>query len=385
MHKSLKVAGIGILALLAGCSSISSLNPFSAKVEPKNVPSALVEFKSTMPVRNVWTVSVGRAGGYVFSPVFARESIFTAAADGSVSKISATDGSTKWRINAGLPLTAGVGSDGNTVAVAGEKGALFAFDADGKLLWKAQASSEVLSAPVVGGGLVIVRSLDNRVAAYEVASGKRKWAVDRPNPALTLRSSPGMVIVGPTVVVAMPGGRLLSLALENGGARWEVAIGDPRGATELERIADVSGFPAVFGRDVCAAAYQGRVGCVDVVTGATRWSKKLSSPAGLGIDERYVYAVDDGGAVYAFTREGGQSVWRNDKLAHRGLSAPVALGRHVAVADSQGYVHFLSREDGAFSNRLSSDGSPVLAAPMLAGSKLIVQTSSGTLFAIEGE
>ncbi len=385
MRKVLNLAGMGMLVLLAGCSSISSLNPFSEKVEPKNVPVALVDFKATLSVRNVWSASTGKAGNYVFSPAFARESIFTAAADGSVTKVSIANGSTQWRVNAGMPLTAGVGSDGTTVAVGGEKGTLIAFDGDGKLRWKVQASSEILSAPVVGGGLVIVRSLDNRIAAYDIESGKRRWNVERPTPSLTLRSSPGMVIVGPTVVVALPGGRLLSLALLNGGARWEVAVGDPRGATELERIADVSGFPAVYGRDVCAAAYQGRIGCVDVVTGAPRWSKKLSSSAGVGIDDRYVYAVDENGAVYAFLRENGQSVWRNDKLAHRGLSTPISLGRYVAVADYQGYVHFLSRDDGSFVNRVATDGSSVAAAPLLAGTNLIVQTRSGTLSAFAGE
>ncbi len=187
------------------------------------------------------------------------------------------------------------------------------------------------------------------------------------------------------MVAALPGGKLLSVDLRNGGARWEVAVGDPRGATELERIADVSGFPAVFGRDVCAAAYQGRVGCVDVVTGAARWSKKLSSGSGLGIDDRNVYATDENSALYAFTRDSGQSVWRNDKLAHRGLSAPISLGRVIAVADGQGYIHFLSREDGSFMNRVSTDGSPILAAPLLAGTNLIIQTKSGTLLAVAAE
>ncbi len=385
MRKVLKVAGIGMFALLAGCSSISSLNPFSAKVEPKNVPAALVDFKSTLALKSVWTASVGSSGNYVFSPAYAGDSIYAAAANGSISRISAANGSTLWRINADIPLTAGVGSDGSTVAVAGEKGLVIAYDADGKLRWKAQASSEVLSAPVVGAGLVVVLSLDNRISAYDVASGKRKWSVDRTSPSLTLRSSPGMVIVGPTVVAALPGGKLLSVDLRNGGARWEVAVGDPRGATELERIADVSGFPAVFGRDVCAAAYQGRVGCVDVVTGAARWSKKLSSGSGLGIDDRNVYATDENSALYAFTRDSGQSVWRNDKLAHRGLSAPISLGRVIAVADGQGYIHFLSREDGSFMNRVSTDGSPILAAPLLAGTNLIIQTKSGTLLAVAAE
>lgn len=386
MRKRLMVAGLGLSALLAGCSTVSSLNPFSAKVEPKNIPAALTEVKPTVNVKSVWSVSVGKSGGYVFSPAQARDSVFAAAADGTVMRVSVADGSTVWRVSAGMPLTAGVGSDGNTVAVAGEKGTLLAFDAaDGKLKWKMQVSSEVLSTPVVGGGLVIVRSLDNRIAAYEVQSGKRVWAVDRQTPSLTLRSSPGMVVVGPTVVVALPGGRLISLALQNGGLRWEMAVGDPRGITELERIADVSGFPAVFGRDVCAVAYQGRVGCLDVVNGAGRWSRKLSSGVGLGIDDRHVYAADDGGAIYAFTREGGQNVWRNDKLAHRGLSSPVALGHILAVADYQGYVHFLSREDGSFVNRLPTDGSAVVAPPILAGSRMVLQTKAGTLQAFAGD
>lgn len=385
MRKILMVAGVGAMALLAGCSSMNSLNPFGTKADPKNVPTALVDVKPSMGVKNVWTVSVGKAGSYAFSPVLARDSIFTAAADGSVMRVSALTGATQWRINAGLSLIGGVGSDGNTVAVTGEKGMLLAFDGDGKLRWKVQASSEILSAPVVGEGLVVVRSIDNRIAAYEVETGKRKWALDRPLPALTLRTSPGMVIVGPTVVVAQPGGRMLSVMLANGGARWEVSVGDPRGATELERIADVSGFPVVFGRDVCASTYQGRIACFDVVNGTTRWSKSFSSGAGVGADERNVYAVDDRGAVYAFTRDGGQSVWRNEKLANRGLSTPIPLGRVVAVADSQGYVHFMSREDGSFVNRLPTDGSAINATPLLAGSSLIVQTRSGTLSAFAAE
>ena len=363
------------LAMVAGCSSSGS----------KIKPADLVDITPAFAVKTVWSTSVGSAGKYVFSPMPVGDRIYTAAANGTVSKIALDNGSDEWRVNAGTELTAGVGSDGKIVAVAGVKGMVLAFNAlDGKLRWKAQASSEILSAPAVGGGVVVVRSIDNRIAGFDAETGKRKWILDRPGPALTLRTAPGMVVVGPTVVVALPGGRLLSLNLSNGGPRWEVLVGEPRGTTELERIADLAGFPAAYQRDVCAAAYQGKVGCVDVVNGAVRWSKKLEAGAGAGmaLDERYVYAVDERGAIYALSAENGQSIWRNTKLAHRELSAPVALGRYLAVADYQGYVHFLSREDGSFVNRLSTDGSPVLTRPLLVGTTLIVQTRSGTLAAL---
>lgn len=385
MRITTSFACMGMLAVLTGCSTLSALNPFSSKSPPRNPPAELVDFKPTLAVRTVWSSSIGGAGAYVFSPASASDSIFAAAANGTIARLEAATGRTIWRIDAGMPLTAGVGSDGRTVAVVGEEGQILVFGEDGKLRWKAQASSEVLSAPAVGQGLVIVRSLDNRIAAFDAESGTRRWSAQRTAPPLTLRAAPGIVISGSSAFVAMPGGRLLALTLSNGAPIWEVAVGDPRGTTELERVADVSGFPVIQGRSVCAVAYQGRIGCVDAVTGATRWAKDFSSTVGVGADERFVFGADEHGVVNAFSLDTGASVWRNNKLANRGLSAPVSFGRAVAVGDNQGYIHFLSREDGAFIARSGTDGSRIAATPLVAGPNLIFQTHAGTVTAFTAE
>lgn len=384
MHFFAKFVATSALLALAGCSSLSSLNPFS-KTDAKNAPTPLLEFKSSMSIKSTWTMSVGSSGAYIFSPAQAGNEIYAAAADGTLAKLELLSGRVLWRINAGMPLTAGVGADGNTIAIAGQKGLLLAFDAEGKLLWKAQASSEILTAPVVGHGLVVVRSIDNRVAAYDAVSGARKWAVDRPLPVLTLRTGSGIALTEQLAIVAFPGGKLVALSLNNGGVRWEATAADPKGATELERIADVSGIPFIAGQEVCAAAYQGRVGCYDVNSGAVRWSKNLSSEVGVGVDERFVFAADNVGAISAYSRGSGSSVWRNDKLANRHLSTPVSFGRAVAIGDGFGYLHFLAREDGSFISRVSADTSQILATPLVAGSNLIVQTKSGTVVAFATE
>ncbi|MDB5762430.1 MAG: bamB [Herminiimonas sp.] len=370
---------------MAGCSTLSSLNPFASKPVPRNPPAALTEFKQTLGVRTAWSASIGNAGAYVFSPASASGSLFVAAADGSIMRIEEASGRSLWRVNAGMPLTAGVGSDGNTVAVAGTNGALLVFDGTGKMRWKAQASSEILSAPAVGQGLVIVRSIDNRIVAFDADSGVRRWSVQRTAPSLILRSAPGIVIAGQTAFVALPGGRLLALAMSNGGPRWEVAVGDPRGATELERIADVSGSPVVLGREVCAVAYQGRIACFDAVSGAARWNKEFSSDVGIGVDERFIFAANELGILNAFTRDTGASVWRNNKLANRRLSTPVSFGRSVAVGDGQGYIHFLSREDGSFLARVGTDGSRIAATPVVSGANVIFQTQAGAVVALAAE
>ena len=106
--------------------------------------------------------------------------------------------------------------------------------------------------------------------------------------------------------------------------------------------------------------------------------------AGLDIDNRYVYVVDDKGIVYALDRSSGSSVWKQDKLYLRGTSRPVSLGSQIALADYQGVVHLLFREDGALTARFTTDGSRVIAAPQRQGENgFVLQTSQGGLFALE--
>jgi outer membrane protein assembly factor BamB len=164
-----------------------------------------------------------------------------------------------------------------------------------------------------------------------------------------------------------------------------VPVGDPRGTTDLERIADISGTPVVAGRDVCAVSYQGRVACVDAATGQGLWWKTFSSNVGVGVDERAVYAADEHGALNAFSRNGGTSLWRNNQLANRELSTPIASGNTVAVGDYQGYVHFFAKQDGLMIARVATDGSPIQATPLLARGKFIFQTQSGTVVALATE
>jgi outer membrane protein assembly factor BamB len=379
-----KLVGAGVLAVMAGCSTLSSINPFASK-DKGDQPAKLVELKASMAVRTAWKLSLGKAEGYSFSPAVVGSTVVAASADGSLARVDAASGNVLWRVKAPTGLTAGVGTDGNIIVLGGDKGGVLAFDMEGKLLWKSQASSEVLSSPVVGQGVVVVRSVDNRIVGLDAKTGEKKWTVQRVSPPLTLRNAPGMVVAGKDVIIAQPGGKLLSELLATGAPRWEVAVGESRGATELERVTDIGGTPVLFEQDVCAVSYQGRVGCFDLATGNARWTKELSSDVGVSVDQRFVFAVDDKGAVSAFNRETGASAWKNDKLGFRRLSTPVSYGRTVAVGDYQGFIHFLSREDGAFLARAATDGSQVISVPTVAGSHLIFQTQSGTVTAIAVE
>ncbi|MBD8630871.1 outer membrane protein assembly factor BamB [Oxalobacteraceae sp. CFBP 8755] len=384
MRISSKLVGVGVLALMTGCSTLNSLNPFASD-KKGDQPAKLVELKGSMAVRTAWKLDIGKAKGYQFSPALSGNTLVVAAADGAIARVDAATGKQLWRVKADSDLSAGVGTDGNLIVVGAEKGILMGYDMDGKLLWKTQLSSEILSAPVVSQGIVVARSIDNRIVGVDATDGSKKWTVQKVAPPLTLRNAPGMIVAGTDVIVAQPGGKLSALIIATGAPRWDVEVGISRGATELERVTDIGGAPVLFENEVCAASYQGRVGCFDLVTGSARWTRDLSSSVGVAVDQLFVFAPDDKGALNAFTRDTGASSWKNDKLSFRRLSTPLSYGRAVAVGDYEGYVHFLSREDGSFLARAATDGSPIVGTPLVAGSNLIFQTQNGTVTAIAVE
>jgi outer membrane protein assembly factor BamB len=254
----------------------------------------------------------------------------------------------------------------------------------GKPLWKSKVASEVLSAPRVYQGVVVVRSGDSRIYGIDAADGKRKWVYERATPTLSLRSSAGVVVDESGVVFAgFAGGKLVALDAASGKVIWEASVALPKGATEIERIADITSLPVFDGRFVYAAAYQGRVVGIERASGRILWNRDISSYNGLAVDGSSVYITQSNGAVYALDYSSGKTFWRQGGLQYRQTSAPIPLGRYALLGDFEGWVHLLSRDDGDFAARIKTDSSAVMPQPMpLGGDAVLVQTRGGGLFAI---
>jgi len=374
---------VAALALaLAGCGGMS-LNPLDWFMRsPPPPPAPLVQIANPLPARTLWQASIGRAGLGVFTPALAGGHVYAAAEDGTVAKLEAGSGKQVWRTRVASTLTGGVGADGNLVVVGSAEGEVIALDDAGVTRWRARVSSEVLSAPVVAGDLVVVRSADSRIFGLDARDGRRRWLFQRAAPALAVRSSAGAVVRSGFVFAGFSGGKLVALSVANGGLRWEGTVSLPKGTTELERVSDVIGMPWVGERDACAVAFQGRVACFDLGNGNQLWARDMSSSSGLDVDARAVYVSEDRGAVASLSRQSGTSVWRQDRLANRRLSAPLAVGKEVAVGDLEGYVHLLSQDAGAFVGRIATDGTAIVSPPVAIPGGFVVQTSNGGLYAL---
>jgi outer membrane protein assembly factor BamB len=227
-------------------------------------------------------------------------------------------------------------------------------------------------------------SSDRSVSAYDAATGRKLWIQQRSSEALVLGQSGVIFALGDSLVAGLSG-RLVAMNPLNGNVRWDVAVASSRGTNEVERLVDLVSGVSRIGDQVCMRAFQSAVGCVDGVKGSLVWSKPASGATGLGGDDVALFGSESDGKLIAWKRVDGERLWVSERLRFRSVTAPLLAGRAVVVGDDSGTVHFLSRDDGAPLNRLSTDGSPVVAAPILVGQTLVVVTQRGGIFGFRPE
>ena len=372
-------------ALAALAVGVAGCGIFGGKDDEELQPRELVAFEQTLDVRRAWNAKLGKGSEFLrlsLAPAGDGERVFAASRDGVVSAFDPATGQRLWRTELKLPLSAGPGAGAGRVVVASSDGDLVCLRADdGSEVWRIDIAGESLSRPVLRDDVVIVYTIDGTLHVRSRFDGRERWTLDQNLPPLTLRGASTPVVVGSTIVSGFDNGRLIASGLADGTARWEVMLSPPTGRSDLERLSDVDGRMAVVGRDLYAAAYQGRLAALAAESGQILWARDISSYAGLAADEDNVYIVADNGELAALSRRSGAERWRHDLLLRREPTSPVRFGEAIVVGDLEGYLHFYDARDGSPMARVRVDKGMLSGAPVVIDDLLLAQSESGRLAA----
>lgn len=367
------LAAMIAVGLLSGCSVFNSM--FGAE-KPK--PKELEPIVAPITVRPVWNQNIG-AVRFPLTVAVNGTLLTMAAGDGDVLALDADTGRVAWRVNVGAKLSAGVGSDGTTAAVVTRDGELVALEA-GRVKWKKVVGVRVATAPLVAGGRIFVLGVDRTVQAFDASDGIKLWQVQRPGDALTL-SQTGVVAAFKNTLVVGQGPRMAGVDPISSTIRWEVQVGSPRGANEVERLADLIGPVVRSGDLLCARSFQAAVGCVDAQLGNVAWTKAVGGTDAIAGDAELLFGADASDRMSAWRTPTGDVAWTSEALMYRGVSAPAVVGASVVFGDSNGTLHWFSRAKGESQARVPTDGGAITVPPVSVGGMLVVVTRGGGVFA----
>ena len=367
-----------MIGVLAGCAGgADKAKPVELAV---NVPKQAVRLAWSAKINavnfplNIAVASVNIANSAIIN---------VASSDGVIASFDAATGRELWRAQAGKSLAAGVGAEGTTAAAVTEANELITFE-NGREIWRQKLATSSFTAPLVSGGKVFVLGSDRSISAFDIAKGGKLWTQKRSTEALILRQAGVLLMVSDTLV-ASSSGRLIGMNPLDGSIRWETPIAIARGISDVERLVDLVGRVSNVSEVVCARAYRVSVGCVNTFRGQLLWSKQAVGFAGVQGDDRTLFGAESDGKVIAWNSANGERLWVVDQLLNRSLSAPAVMSKAIAVGDSTGLVHFLSKADGSSLNRMPTDGSAMAAAPVVVGNTLVVVTRNGGIFGFVAE
>lgn len=372
---------IAIISLLSLSLSACGLGLFDKDNTPP--PSPLVSFKSEAVPHINWYTSTGHGVDKDYlklTPALSNTAIFTADNNGVVAANDKLTGKSLWQVKTQTQISGGVAAGNGIVVVGTRDGSIIALNQlDGHIIWTEHTSTEILAAPAIGNGVVIVKAIDGKVTAYSVKDGSLLWGYSQTEPNLILRGASVPQITPNSTVVGFANGNLVNLSLHGGTLLWQKIISIPTGSFTIQRMVDIDANPLVVGKRVYVASYQGRISALELSSGQELWSNDISSYTGIAADSNRVYVTDAISHVWAFDMTSGVVAWKQTDLQSRNITAPVNFGNYIVVGDSEGYLHWLSKQDGHFIARTRVNRSGIIAAPIVSNGVLYVVTKDGHL------
>jgi outer membrane protein assembly factor BamB len=363
------IALMGVCLLVAACSGPS---------RPK--PEFISAVNVLQDIRLKWTADVG-AIDYPMLLTVQSNRVAIANAKGQVSLLDTQTGKDLWRVALNTQVSAGVGTDGQQVALVTRDNQLIALR-DGQVMWRQTLPAQSFTAPLVAGARVFVLTAERVVMAFDGASGRPLWTQQRTGEPLVLKQAGVLMAFKNTLLVGLSG-RLLALNPDTGAVRWENAVATPRGINDMERLVDMVAPATRAGDVVCVRAFQSQVGCVNAEKGQLMWSRAAPGERGISGNDNLMVSILSNGVVQAWNRANGERLWETERLKYRVLSAPLVTPRGILVADSGGFMYLLSLADGELLNRVKLAGDELAASPLAADHVVVTVTKEGRVSGYE--
>jgi outer membrane protein assembly factor BamB len=385
--------------VLSGCGLWTKLINHGSNIQP---PKPLAEFAPTLQVQKVWSTRIGDGAGRSgvrLQPVLANGDLYLISTDGKIEALNAATGKRIWqqstRTGGGIwpfkhkkpgldaRYAGGPTVSGNLLVVGTLDGHVYAFDAaTGKRQWSAEVDNEVISPPAIDAGIVYVHTNSGYVYAFDANTGDRKWLNDQGSvPLLSLRGNGPLLAAHGVVMFGSDDGKVVSLRSDTGAVQWQIPITRGLGRSDIQKLNDADGTLQLDGNTLYAAAYHGELVAIDATQGQLLWNRPFSSYVGVGVADNELVGVDDDSLVWAFSKDGGGDLWKQDALQYHWLTAPAVQDKYAVVGGVEGYVHWLDLSNGKLAARVRLSKDAIRARPVASGDMVYVEDVKGRVAA----
>jgi len=372
-----------------GSQSLDSLGSLFGNKKSRPIPlPPLKAISNTINVKKAWQINTGSINKITkIHPLVGKDSIYVAG-NHSASAWNKQSGKALWKVNIGETISAGINNDASNkqLFIGTNNGNAISLDAStGKVLWIERLDSEILSVSRAKDNRVVFRTIDGKLHGLSSSSGEIIWQQGQRTPALSQYGASVPLILGNSpantfVIAGFDNGKLATYSLQNGKQVWELAIAEPKGQSELDRMVDIDGKLSVMGTALFASSLNGNNVGINLETGKIGWAKPFSSPNGIDASPEGLYSSDVKGNIWKFQAQTGAPMWKMDDLMRREPTTPIIINPSlIIVGDKQGNLHWINSKNGQFVARMQGDPAGFNVAPTAQGNSIYSLGKGGIL------
>ena len=346
-----------------------------------------------------WSVSIGNAGNLsarlAAAPVVGDNKIYTIDTQSTVRAFNAQTGASAWATQFGTErgnnaslFGGGVAYDNGRIYASNGLGYVAALDArNGGIIWQVHPTGPLRGSPTVSGDTLYVITQDNQIYSLKTSDGTTNWSQAAALEIAGVFGSASPAVGQGTVVAGFSSGELNAYRYENGRLVWQDQLARTSIRTSVAAISDVDAHPVIDSGQVIAVGQGGRMVSLELISGQRQWEINIAGISKPWVAGEWVFVVSDDAKLLCVNRANGKVRWitqlpafRNEKkkagpIYYRG---PVLAGGRLILASSEGTLINVDPTNGGFQSQTNIRSS-VSLSPIVANQTLYILDDDGRL------
>jgi outer membrane protein assembly factor BamB len=273
-------------------------------------------------------------------PLVLGDILYMANLSGEVVAYHRTEGYPLWKVKVEGGVEGGLSYGRSKLIVGDLKGNLYGLNArDGSEAWRFKIAGEWLSPALVHRDKIYVGTSAEEIYALSESQGKEVWHFShRGDEKMTVRGTSGPTVSGNDIFIGFSDGSVVSLSADKGKVNWTKRL------RTRERFYDVDMIVHADDQSVIAGTYDGKIHCLDKLTGNTLWVYPAGSYGGFLVEENRLYFAGMDGNFYALDRTNSTQIW---KTPFKGVGlTPARVGDFLVFSTSSDPVYVVDPKDG---------------------------------------
>jgi outer membrane protein assembly factor BamB len=260
---------------------------------------------------------------------------------------------------------------------------------NGGIVWKVRPGGPLRGAPSVGNGAVYVISQDDQIYSLKEADGATNWSEPATLEIAGVFGSASPAVGQGTVVAGFSSGELNAYRYENGRSVWSDTLQRTSVRTSVSSLNDIDADPVIDSGQVIAVGQGGRMVALDLITGQRQWELNIAGISTPWVAGDWIFVVTDEAKLMCVYRQTGHVRWisqlprfvkAKSKKGEIDYSGPVLAGGRLILTSSSGTIVSVDPTMGAIQSQ-TAVGAPISLSPVVANSTLYILDDRGRLLA----